>query len=182
MAQINTRVVRRSAGVLGAYANVDVTRFRYEEVALAPGGQAAAAKMALNAAIPPEKLRALRERGRLFKPGSGPSAEKRAASTFRTVAIAEAADGTCAASAVSGGDPGYDETAKMVSEAALALLVVDRASLPFGGRGGVLTPAAALGDVLIRRLRGAGMRFDEEFDPAALAGEPDEEAEAGLRA
>mmetsp|Transcript_30923 Transcript_30923/g.51202 ORF Transcript_30923/g.51202 Transcript_30923/m.51202 type:complete len:418 (+) Transcript_30923:49-1302(+) len=175
MAKINTRVVRRSAGVLGAYPNVDIRRFCYQEMSLAPGGAAAAAKMAKNAAISPEKLRELRDRGRLPQPGAGPSAEKRAASSFTAVLVAEAADVTRTAYAISGGDPGYDETAKMVSEAALALLM-DRAMMPSAGRGGALTPAAAFGDVLVKRLKTAGMCFEDDFDLSTLPGEPDPNA------
>ncbi len=56
-----------------------------------------------------------------------------------------------------GGDPGYNETAKMISEAALTLLYnYDR--LPV--KGGVVTPAAAFGDLLIDRLREAGILFE----------------------
>lgn len=177
MAKINTRVVRRSAGALHAYANVDASVLRYREVALAPGGDKAAASMARNAAIPSSKLRELRERGRLFKPGGGPSAERRASSSFALTSLATAADGARAACAISGGDPGYDETAKMVSEAALALLVEDRSKLPSAGGGGVLTPAAAFGEVLLERLQAAGMQVDEEVDLAALPGVPDKDAE-----
>lgn len=105
MAPINTRVVRRSAGSLGAYANVDAGRFCYREVQLAPMGAEGAKKMArriaydqdaptgltrrprrqaLSAAVPAEKLRKLRDRGRLPSPGAGPSAETRARRRHRT--------------------------------------------------------------------------------------------------
>jgi short subunit dehydrogenase-like uncharacterized protein len=57
---------------------------------------------------------------------------------------------------VSGGDPGYVETAKMLAESALCL-IVDRAHLP--SRSGVLTTAEAMGDRLIARLVRAGMSF-----------------------
>lgn len=77
-------------------------------------------------------------------------------------------------------DPGYGETAKMLSESALCLCL-HRAELP--GKGGVLTPSLAFGawgrgpllcvsfsclpytscmhagNVLLRRLREAGMTF-----------------------
>ena len=46
------------------------------------------------------------------------------------------------------GDPGYRATSKMLAEVGLALLLDDEAS----PRGGVLTPATALGPVLRRRL------------------------------
>ena len=181
MARINSRVVRRSAGALGAYAGVDPTVFTYREVQLAPGGALAAEKMARNAAVPPEKLRQLRDRGRLPSPGSGPSAERRAASSFLSVSVATSASGRTAAAAISGGDPGYDETAKMVSEAALTLLLPD-AVLDHGG--GVLTPAAALGSqmrqvrgerggVYVQRLENAGMRFEDHYDLSRLPGSVD---------
>ena len=49
------------------------------------------------------------------------------------------------------GDPGYAATAVMLGESALALAFGPRHS-----EGGVLTPATALGDVLVDRLRAAG--------------------------
>lgn len=57
------------------------------------------------------------------------------------------------------GDPGNRATTKMLCEAALALaLQLDE--LPGGrGLGGLLTPASGLGDVLVQRLRVAGMQF-----------------------
>ena len=61
-------------------------------------------------------------------------------------------------------DPGYMETAKMIAESALCL-ALQRSELPPVGAnksveaGGVLTPASALGMVLVRRLRAAGMTF-----------------------
>ncbi len=58
---------------------------------------------------------------------------------------------------VSGGDPGYDETAKMLAESALCLLH-DRTQLP--PHFGIVTPAEAMGDVLIKRLQVAGMSFE----------------------
>ncbi|KAI0828046.1 Saccharopine dehydrogenase-domain-containing protein [Trametes gibbosa] len=61
------------------------------------------------------------------------------------------------------GDPGYRLTACMISECALGLLLED-SSLPVSARpGGILTPATALGDVIVRRLEGTGsMRFESE--------------------
>lgn len=54
-------------------------------------------------------------------------------------------------------DPGYGETSKMLAESGLAL-ALDRQSLP--GTGGAMTPATAMGQVLIGRLRKAGMTFE----------------------
>jgi short subunit dehydrogenase-like uncharacterized protein len=55
---------------------------------------------------------------------------------------------------VSGGDPGYDETAKMLAESALCLALDD---LP--ATSGQVTTAVAMGDALIGRLRAAGISF-----------------------
>jgi short subunit dehydrogenase-like uncharacterized protein len=52
-------------------------------------------------------------------------------------------------------DPGYGETAKMLSETAVCL-ALDGLTAP----GGVLTPASCLGTRLVERLRGAGMTFE----------------------
>ena len=60
------------------------------------------------------------------------------------------------ATEIAGGDPGYDETSKMLSESALSL-AVDRARLP--ARAGISTPACAFGEVLLARLERAGLSF-----------------------
>lgn len=54
-------------------------------------------------------------------------------------------------------DPGYGSTAKMLSQAALCLAFDD---IP--KRGGILTPASAMGLTLVKRLRNAGMTFKPE--------------------
>lgn len=93
---------------------------------------------------------------RVKAPGDGPTAEQRARSRFSITFIAEAA-GRRVVTRVSGGDPGYAETAKMISEAALAL-ARDRDLLP--PRYGALTPAYALGERLLVRLPAAGIPFE----------------------
>jgi short subunit dehydrogenase-like uncharacterized protein len=55
---------------------------------------------------------------------------------------------------VSGGDPGYGETSKLLAEAALCLA---HDSLP--PTAGQVTPAAAMGDALLARLQAAGIEF-----------------------
>jgi short subunit dehydrogenase-like uncharacterized protein len=52
------------------------------------------------------------------------------------------------------GDPGYQSTAKMLGESALCL-----ARDPLTSPGGILTPAFAMGDALVARLRAAGLTF-----------------------
>ena len=56
---------------------------------------------------------------------------------------------------VSGGDPGYGETAKMLAESALCLAFDDNPPTA-----GCVTTAQAMGDNLLARLRGQGIRFE----------------------
>ena len=94
-------------------------------------------------------------------PGQGPSKARRDAGFFRVRIVGEG-DGSGAAemkatARIEGtSDPGYGETAKMLGESALCL-ALDRDDLP--PRHGVLTPASAMGNRLIERLRAAGMTF-----------------------
>lgn len=55
---------------------------------------------------------------------------------------------------VSGGDPGYGETSKMLAESALCL-----AFDSVKADGGVVTPAQTMGDALIACLQRAGIEF-----------------------
>lgn len=93
--------------------------------------------------------------------GEGPSAEKRATHWFTVTFEAEAQGyGRMLGhvrTRVSGGDPGYDDTAKMLAESALCL-ACDRERLPLCA--GVITTAEAMGDALVDRLQRAGMRFE----------------------
>jgi short subunit dehydrogenase-like uncharacterized protein len=94
--------------------------------------------------------------GGLKPPGSGPDEETRRTGRFRITFIARA-DGRRLIGEVSGGEPGYAETSRMLAEAGLCL-ALDERSLP--KRYGVLTPAEAMGDALLERLRGIGIRFE----------------------
>jgi len=90
---------------------------------------------------------------KLKDPGEGPSEAQRAKSWFRVRMVGEA-DGRRVVTEVSGGDPGYGETSKMLAEAALCLA---HDELP--ERSGQLTPAVAMGQPLIDRLQRAGIEF-----------------------
>jgi short subunit dehydrogenase-like uncharacterized protein len=122
------------------------------------------------AAIPP--TRALLRRA-LPAPGEGPSKEARDNGFFivKLVGIGVTngsgkAPQRLLATVRGQSDPGYGETAKMLSVSAVCLAqdgVPDGASA-----GGVLTPAAAMGTRLLERLRRVGMTFDvEEMHAAA---------------
>ncbi|MCW2988558.1 MAG: saccharopine dehydrogenase, partial [Solirubrobacterales bacterium] len=61
----------------------------------------------------------------------------------------------------SGGDPGYGETSKMLSESALCLAFDE---LPDSS--GQVTTAVAMGDALLERVQRAGISF-RVLEPAA---------------
>jgi short subunit dehydrogenase-like uncharacterized protein len=150
---IDPVTVLRSARALERYGP-DFSYSHYAVVGPLPMlvglGAAASVTIAL-AQIPPTRDLLLK----LMSSGDGPSEEKRAKSWFRVRFAARAGDGTAVRTEVSGGDPGYGETSKMLAESALCLAFDD---LP--RRGGQLTPAVAMGDALRRRLVAAGIKFE----------------------
>jgi short subunit dehydrogenase-like uncharacterized protein len=91
---------------------------------------------------------------KLMDPGDGPSPEQRARGWFKVRMVGEG-DGKRVVTEISGGDPGYGESSKMLAESALCLA---HDFLP--DRSGQLTPAVAMGDALIGRLQRAGIRFE----------------------
>ncbi|MBS2538166.1 saccharopine dehydrogenase NADP-binding domain-containing protein [Catenulispora sp. NF23] len=148
---IDNQVVLRSAAALPEYG----PDFRYGHFAaarrlpIALGGLAAMAALAVAAQAKPLRQAV----GKAVKPGQGPDAARRAGSWF-TLRLRAEAGGRTLITEVSGGDPGYGETAKMLSESALCLAFDD---LP--KTSGQLTTAAAMGDALIERLKRAGISF-----------------------
>ncbi|MFB8244208.1 saccharopine dehydrogenase family protein [Streptomyces sp. NPDC055952] len=151
MPTIDPQIVRRSAAALDRYG----PDFRYRQYAavrhlpVAVGGVAALGALVAAAQVPHAR-RWLSDR---LKPGDGPSAQKRAESWFSVRFVGEGG-GRRVYTEVSGGDPGYDETAKMLAESALCLAFDE---LP--ETAGQVTTAAAMGNALIDRLRAAGIRF-----------------------
>lgn len=95
--------------------------------------------------------------GKIKSPGEGPSAEERAKGWFKVRFIGET-EGRVVQTQVTGGDPGYTDTAKMISEAALSL-AFDRDKL--APHTGLVTPASGIGHVLFGRLERAGIHFSE---------------------
>ncbi|NIH87622.1 saccharopine dehydrogenase family protein [Amycolatopsis granulosa] len=148
---IDPQVVVASARELPEYGP-DFTYSHYAAVKHLPvlaGGLAGLGAAVALVQLPP--VRAALER--LRKPGEGPSEQRRAKSWF-TVRFTADGGGRRVVTEVSGGDPGYDETAKMLAESALCLALDE---LP--ARAGQLSPAAAMGDALLTRLTDAGLRF-----------------------
>jgi short subunit dehydrogenase-like uncharacterized protein len=149
---IDPVTVLRSARALDRYGP-DFSYSHYLAVKRLPVlvglGGGAAGLIAL-AQIPPARNALLK----LKSSGEGPSPEQRAKAWFRVRFRAQAA-GRTVQTQVSGGDPGYGETSKMLSEAALCLAFDE---LP--ERAGQLTPAVAMGDALLGRLQQAGIAFE----------------------
>ncbi|MDF3313078.1 saccharopine dehydrogenase NADP-binding domain-containing protein [Rhodococcus sp. T2V] len=162
MASYNTRVVRRSNALRGwAYGR----KFKYREVMsvgdsrlsrLFAGGVAAVlGGLVLGLSVRPTRYVLDRI---LPAPGEGPSEKTQSNGYFVMDIYTTTTTGARYASRVKaqGGDPGYRATAVMLGESALSL-VLDRDRLP--DEAGVLTPATALGDVLVDRLRRAGLEI-----------------------
>ena len=164
MADVNTRVVRRSNAVQDwAYG----PRFRYREVmgvGYGPAGLARAAGItgglgALMAGMSFGPTRSLLDRV-LPKPGQGPSEKARTNGYFRIEIHAKTSTGQrYVADVAAKGDPGYAATAVMLGESVLSL-ALDADKLP--PRAGVLTPATGLGMPLIERLRSQGFTFSAQ--------------------
>ena len=164
MGSINTRAVRRSNALQDwAYG----PRFRYREVmgfgsgpvAALQAGAIAGGAGALLAGLSIAPARAVLDRV-LPSPGEGPSEKQREQGFFRIEIHTRTSDGTrylCRVGAQ--GDPGYKATAVMFGESSLSL-ALDGDRLP--QRAGVLTPATAIGNTLIERLRTAGHTLEVE--------------------
>ena len=101
----------------------------------------------------------------LPEPGTGPSIEQMNAGWFTCDLLGLAEDGRQVRGLIRyDGDPGNRATTVLVCESALAL-AIDAEALPGGhARGGVLTPATGLGDVLVERLRKAGVVIEVPAD------------------
>ncbi len=149
---IDPQVVARSGAALEAYG----PKFRYSHyvgtktLRYAAGG--AAGLMALVAAAQVKPVRSLLL-GRM-KQGEGPDQARRERSWF-TVDFVGEGDGRTIHTRVSGGDPGYGETAVMLAESALCLALDDNPTTA-----GCVTTAQAMGHNLTGRLQAAGITFE----------------------
>jgi short subunit dehydrogenase-like uncharacterized protein len=149
---IDGAVVRRSAAALERYG----PNFSYghnlvaKHLATIAAAGAGVGTVALLAPLPPARKLLLKVKS----PGEGPSEETRAKSWFKVTFVGEGG-GKRVVTRVSGGDPGYGETSKMLAESGLCLAFDD---LP--ETSGQVTTAQAMGDALIDRLRRAGISFE----------------------
>jgi short subunit dehydrogenase-like uncharacterized protein len=145
-------VVARSGAALPAYG----PRFRYshyagtETLPYAVGGAAVMAGLGLAA-----QLKLTRDLLMKWYPaGDGPDPERRERSWFSVDFVGEAG-GETVRTRVSGGDPGYTETAMMLAESGLCLAFDDNPEVA-----GQVTTAHAMGGNLLARVQAGGLRFE----------------------
>jgi saccharopine dehydrogenase (NAD+, L-glutamate forming) len=149
---IDPMIVARSGAALPAYG----PEFRYSHYAgtktlrYAVAGASTVAALGVAAQVPPLRRALLRR----IPQGEGPDPARRARSWF-TVDFVGEGGGQTVHTRVCGGDPGYDETAKMLAESALCLAFDDNP--PTAGQ---VTTAQAMGDALTARLIAAGLKFE----------------------
>ena len=152
MPTLDPFVVARSGAALESYG----PDFRYSHYAglktlrYTVGGAVAVSGLLVAAQVKP--LRNLLK-SRLPQ-GEGPSEQQRAKSWFTVDFVGESA-GKTVHTRVSGGDPGYGETAKMLAESALCLALDDNPTTS-----GQVTTATAMAQNLLARLQRAGMKFE----------------------
>ncbi|MBW4518258.1 MAG: saccharopine dehydrogenase NADP-binding domain-containing protein [Scytolyngbya sp. HA4215-MV1] len=164
MAPVNTRVVRRSCALAEGWQESYGPGFTYQEYLKfdeplawlqATGGTAGLALFA--SILQQPQLRSLLQ-PILPQPGDGPSEQTMQEGWFSCEVVGTALDGRKVRGLIRDqGDPGNRATVKFVCESALSL-ALQMDELPGGpARGGILTPATGLGNVLVERLRRAGM-------------------------
>jgi len=165
MAGINTKVVARSAELepetfdarLFAYNESDACSSRFGAFV----GTAALGLFGALLVFPPTRWALARFA--LPKPGEGPSESLRENGFANVYVVGTGASNDGDASSAThkavahfsfrNADPGYKGTAALAVEAALCLaLPAEREKTPGSSRGGVLTPAAALGSTLVDRI------------------------------
>ncbi len=148
---IDGAVVRRSAVGLDRYG----PNFTYghhmaaKRLATIAALGAGVGTIGLLAALPPTRKLLLK----IKSPGEGPDEAERNKSWFKVKFVGEGG-GERVVTEVSGGDPGYGETSKMLAESALCLAFDE---LPKSA--GQVTTAVAMGDALMTRLQRAGIAF-----------------------
>jgi short subunit dehydrogenase-like uncharacterized protein len=149
---IDPQTVLRSARALDRYGP-NFTYSHYLVVKRLPvlvGGAIGAGAAVALAQLPPTRKALLK----IKDPGEGPSPEQRDRSWFR-VRFRARSERLELHTQVSGGDPGYGETSKMLAQSALCLAHDDLPSTA-----GQVTPAVAMGQSLIDRLQREGILFE----------------------
>ncbi|BGP12726.1 hypothetical protein JCM10213_008864 [Rhodosporidiobolus nylandii] len=179
MGPFNSQIVRRSWGLLQSASDPAAKnlaygeRFEYDEnMKMGSKVGALLASVALYVGfllilLPPARW-LLKRYGP--KSGDGPSKEDQKSGWFEVETIAKSWNGSWESRCKmrGEGDPGYSATALLISSCALSLLK-DHDRLPSLARqGGFLTPATALGPVLVERLEKTG-KFTFEVEGGTVA-------------
>ena len=162
MAGINTKVVRRS----NALANFPYGKnFLYDEAIIT--GQGLGGKLKGYGMLAGLGVLMAGKPGSMFKkivdktqpkPGEGPNKQQRENGFFNIKLLGKVDDKVVLTAKVTGDrDPGYGSTSKMLAESAICL-ALDKDKTP--KTAGMLTPAVAMGDILLDRLQAhAGLTF-----------------------
>ncbi|MEB3338086.1 MAG: saccharopine dehydrogenase NADP-binding domain-containing protein [Leptolyngbyaceae bacterium] len=168
MAPVNTRIVRRSSALQAQWQEpYDGSDFIYQEylkfdppLAWLQAAGVTTGMILFAGALQQPLIRQWLQ-PLLPQPGSGPSEHTMDTGWFRCELIAHATDGRSVRGLIyDQGDPGNRATVKFLCESALSL-VLNPEALPGGSqRGGILTPATGLGEVLVERLRNTGMTLE----------------------
>ena len=154
MAAINTRNIHRSNYLLGHAWGEGLV---YDEMLIT--GQGDKGKAMAEAVAADKSLGG--EGGP--KPGEGPSRAERDAGFYDVMFVGSAGESPKDSNSVTVGvkgdrDPGYGSTSKMIAEAAMCLLLDAKDT-----KGGIWTPASAMGHALVARLQAhAGLSFEVE--------------------
>jgi short subunit dehydrogenase-like uncharacterized protein len=164
MGPINTRVVRRSSALYDQWQEAYGPDFSYQEylkfdepLAWIKAAGVTAGMALFSGALQQSPIRSLLTPV-LPQPGSGPSEKVMNEGWFRCELLGIAMDGRKVRGLIRDqGDPGNRATVKFLCESALSLALNQEALPGDPKRGGILTPATGLGDVLADRLRNAGM-------------------------
>lgn len=149
MATINTKNIHRSNALQNHAYGED---FVYDEMMLTGPGDAGEA---IAKAVAEDKSMA----DDPTQPGEGPSKEERENGFYDVLFVGSDSSGNSISVGVKGDkDPGYGSTSKMIAESAVCLMLN-----PDTDARGILTPASALGSLLIDRLQArAGLTFELE--------------------
>ncbi len=148
---IDPQIVLRSARALPSYGP-DFAYGHYLSVKRLPvavAGMAGVGALFALSQLPPARRLLLKAKA----PGDGPTEAQRARAWFNVRFVGEGG-GERVVTEVTGGDPGYSETAKMLAESALCL-----AHDPLPATAGQVTTAQAMGSALTDRCQRAGIGF-----------------------
>ncbi|KAM3091028.1 saccharopine dehydrogenase family protein [Phormidesmis sp. 146-35] len=169
MGAVNTRIVRRSAALYEDWQEPYGADFTYQEylkfeeplAGLKAVGMTSGLALFMGALQQPQVRSLLQPI--LPQPGSGPSEQTMNEGWFSCDLIGTAGNGHKVQGLIRDqGDPGNRATVKFMCESALSL-ALQIVELPGGQtRGGILTPATGLGEVLAHRLQRAGMTIEVE--------------------